>query len=73
MSTIDPNDYDEIKKALGELPQTWYPALIQIMVLAAYEKNVFVRGGASAYIQKIEETLAEVDAMSREESQNNGA
>lgn len=51
----DPFDtYEELRGYLVNLPMTWYPDLIIHMVGAAYRKDVFVPGGASRLIEKLE-------------------
>ncbi len=47
-------DYEEIVELLSNLPMTWYPALLGIMVAEAYDHNVFQPGGASRIVRKIE-------------------
>lgn len=47
-------DYDDLRDSLQKLPMTWYPALIKTMIEAAYHKKVFIKGGASNFVKKIE-------------------
>ena len=47
-------NYDDWEKEIETLPTTWYPALIIKMVEEAYRKKVFVTGGASTLIQRVE-------------------
>lgn len=63
MSKAWPNDdppdtagkqYTKLREHLTNLPMTWYPDLIRAVVLAAYDKGVFVPGGASEYVKGIE-------------------
>ena len=42
---------------LKNLPMTYYPDLIRVMVEAAYTKNVFVKNGASTLIKKFEDRM----------------
>lgn len=49
--------YEELEKYLRELPATWYPALIIEMVMSAYEKKVFVTGGASELVKSAEKRI----------------
>lgn len=49
------NDYHDLKEGLKDLPATWYPALIIEMATIAYERKVFVPGGASKLIKELEE------------------
>lgn len=50
-------DYDDLVEGLSDLPITWYPALIKKMVEVAYEKKVFLKGGASLFIAHSVEVL----------------
>jgi hypothetical protein len=47
-------EYESLRSALSNLPDTWYPDLLRAMVNAAYSKNVFVEGGASTLVKKFE-------------------
>jgi len=46
--------YQEIKNEISDLPPTWYPALLMHMVKTAISKNVFLPGGATEFVRKIE-------------------
>jgi hypothetical protein len=46
--------YNEIAEEIKDLPMTWYPALIIIAVEAAIAKGVFVPGGVSEFVRKVE-------------------
>lgn len=50
--------YDELNSELQNLPQTWYPALLLVMVEAAISKRVFVRGGVTRFVHSIEDKVA---------------
>ena len=49
--------YEEMVSYLKNLPMTYYPDLIRVMVEAAYTKNVFVKNGASTLIKKFEDRM----------------
>ena len=49
--------YTDLDIYLKNLPMTWYPALIVGMVQTAYEKKVFVPGGASRLVKNQETRL----------------
>lgn len=46
--------YEDFKAELENVPQTWYPALFQALILAAYRHKVFQPGGASRMAAQIE-------------------
>lgn len=43
-------DYEKVERIVRNLPMTWYPALLLVMVKAAYEKRVFRPGKAGRFI-----------------------
>jgi hypothetical protein len=47
-------NYEELRSYLEDLPLTWYPDLLRAMVEAAYNKDVFMPGGASKFVEHIE-------------------
>jgi hypothetical protein len=47
--------YSDLETRLRDLPMTWYPALIKTMVEAAISKGVFLPGGATEFVRKIEQ------------------
>lgn len=49
--------YEELRRGLGNLPQTWYPDLIRAMTEAAYKKKVFIDGGASNFVSQVEKKI----------------
>jgi hypothetical protein len=51
------SNYEELREGLVELPMTWYPNLIEAMVMAAYEKEVFKAGKASEFIKCFEKRV----------------
>jgi hypothetical protein len=46
--------YDETKKAIQSLPQTWIPALLNEMVQAAVAKRVFRPGVIAEFVRDAE-------------------
>ena len=50
-------DYDTCVHIVNNLPKTWYPALLGLMVTAAYRSEVFVPGGASSFVEKTEQAM----------------
>lgn len=50
-------EYEELRRGLSNLPMTFYPDLIRAMVEAAYQKNVFLDGGASVFVQNVEKKI----------------
>lgn len=50
-------DYTELREGLCKLPETWYPDLIRAMVEASYEKNVWLPGGCSIFVKKVEDRI----------------
>jgi hypothetical protein len=57
MSKQDMSKYFDLEKELSNLPMTWYPALIIHLVETAYQKNVFVPGGATVLVNNLEKKL----------------
>lgn len=49
MSGID-LDYEQTEQVIKDLPMTWIPALLLLMVRTAYEKRVFISGRATRFI-----------------------
>lgn len=49
--------YDETIKVLEELPMTWYPALLEVMVRSAIKKKVFKKDHAHVFVKKIEDRI----------------
>jgi hypothetical protein len=56
---IENCDYESLRKEVCDQPTTWYPDLIRAMIEAAYDKNVFVEGGVSVLVAKIEKERKE--------------
>lgn len=54
--------YGEIRKTIKELPDTWCPALLHVMIRACVRKQVFAPGG-----------LLNVVRAAQEEEENNRA
>ncbi len=50
MSKVD-LDWEQTEKVIKELPPTWIPALLLLMVRTAYEKKVFIKGRATLFIR----------------------
>ncbi len=46
--------YSELEKALQEAPMSWCPALIQTLIETAIAKGCFVPGGATRFVNGIE-------------------
>lgn len=51
---LDELEYEQVVRLIQRQPQTFYPALLITLVEAAYAKNVFQPGGASALAAKAE-------------------
>lgn len=49
---------ETFRTELSNLPAIWYPSLIDSMVIAAYKKNVFVKGGISKFIRGLEKKMS---------------
>lgn len=49
--------YKELEEELKNLPMTFYPALIAIMIESAIDKKVFVEGGATNFVKRIEDKI----------------
>lgn len=49
--------FGELERSLLDLPMTWYPGLLQIIVREAYKKDLFRKGGASDFVKIIEERI----------------
>jgi len=47
--------YKELEDSLLDLPVTWYPALIKIMVRESTEKKCWVRHGCSNFVKIVED------------------
>ena len=47
--------FEDVVTALGNMPQTWYPALLRALVIAAYARDVFQPGGAGRVVAEIEQ------------------
>ena len=47
--------FDEIKSEIQDLPQTWIPALLKVMVETAVEKHVFQPGGIARFVKAVED------------------
>lgn len=47
-------DYESVIATIDKLPQTWIPAVLCRLVETAYAKDVFVPGGASETVRKVE-------------------
>lgn len=46
-------EYEKIEATLGDLPTTWYPALIKAIIVGARKKGVFPNGNPVAFIEKV--------------------
>lgn len=51
---IDAHRYEGVEALIDELPQLWIPTLTRRLVERGYSKNVWVKGGCSAFVAKIE-------------------
>ena len=49
--------FDEMHRNLLDLPATWYPGIIETAIKEAYKKKVFLPGGATVFVQGVEEKL----------------
>lgn len=56
--------YEDLRRSLENLPETWYPDLIRAMVQAAIRKGVFEEGGASQFVARVEKVTRETNAQS---------
>lgn len=54
---IENCDYESLRREVCDQPTTWYSDLIRAMVEAAYEKQVFIPGGASRLIESVEKKI----------------
>lgn len=50
-------NYERVLATLGDLPQTWYPAVLIHLVECSYKQRVFRPGGASLLVAKLERKL----------------
>ena len=62
--------YEQIKNEISDLPQTWYPALLKTMVESAISKKVFLPGGATEFVRKIESPNSIVTTSDSTKSSN---
>lgn len=44
--------YNELEEELENLPDTWYPAMIVVIVKAALSRPIFQRGGLERLVDK---------------------
>ena len=44
-------DYEQTEQMIRELPMSWIPALLLLMVRTAYEKKAFIPGRATRFIR----------------------
>lgn len=51
--------YEEIKTEIEQLPQTWIPALVLILIEQAVKKKCFKQGGLTRLVQEIENRQTE--------------
>lgn len=56
---IKTKSWDDLETELKSLPATWYPQALCILVKASYEKDVFVKGGASNLVKHVEKEIGE--------------
>lgn len=49
-------EYEKLRSELQNLPLTWYPDLIRVIIQAAVKKGVFKVGGASRFLRECENT-----------------
>lgn len=43
--------YQEYEQAIRDMPMTWIPALLLLLVRTAYEKKTFIKGRATRFIR----------------------
>lgn len=48
------SSYEEIKDELENLPVSWYPALLAVMVESAIKKKVFREGSVTKFVEEVE-------------------
>lgn len=49
--------YQEIEESLKGLPSAWYPALLRLIVMESYKADVWLEGGASRFVAKVESSI----------------
>jgi hypothetical protein len=49
--------YADTAETIRDLPSTWIPALLLVIVETGYNKHVFQPGGASRLVKDLEERL----------------
>lgn len=45
--------YDRLQTHLREAPRTWIPALLRVLMEAARDKEVFVKGGLRTFVNGV--------------------
>lgn len=59
-------DYEDIKNDIAQAPDTWLPALLQISVMACWERKVFKDGPSLLLFVEQRMELAESSERNRE-------
>ena len=53
--------YEQLRAFLSNLPQTWYPDLICVMVHGAHAAKTFARNGASRLVRNEEDRIKDAE------------
>lgn len=48
------SSFTETANNLKNLPMTWYPAILRVLIEESYQKNVWEPSGASRFVQFVE-------------------
>lgn len=54
-------NFDKIVDSIKDLPITWYPGLLIELVKEAYRLGVFVPGGVTKLLKKVEKRIGKED------------
>ena len=49
--------YEDLSNEFDEVPVTWLPALLVKLIEISYKKNVWLPGGVSKTVKRVEERL----------------
>ena len=55
MPNLEDLSYEEIEQLIRDLPMTWIPALLQLMVETAIKKGVFIKGRINVFVKQVED------------------
>lgn len=56
---VEKGTYEDLEKELRNLPDTWYPAMIAILVETSHKKKIWIKGGVQNYVNNVVKRLEE--------------